>query len=78
LKGTGEETGSKYIDNEVDNVHATISGHTGVFNSVFRTVVVASGKTPNFLLLLSVHHTVHANGRVELDRFRFSEKCVGK
>ena len=72
--GTGLTTGAKYQLSAVSNGHNTEGSAEN--QTLWQDFVFSSqGDVPNFLVQLTEHFTINANGEVVVDFRNFSTKC---
>lgn len=74
--GTGLTTGAKYQLSAVSTAHQT-DGNQGAENqTLWQDFVFSSqGDVPNFLVQVTEHFTINANGDVVVDFSNFNPKC---
>lgn len=75
--GTGLTTGAKYQLSAVSTAHTT-DGDAGAENQTLWQdfVFTAQGDVPNFLVQVTEHFTITANGDVVVDFRNFTPKCL--
>ena len=77
LDGVGLSSGETYTMNALFNEEENFKGSVFTFNITEHIGLISHGGSLNRNITFTTHITVNANGDVVVDRFDFSDDCVG-